>query len=308
MLTESFLYSGGWQDMLKGSGLLTLAGLSIFFIIKWKFVELISVETATVAVRTSWGRPRYHNRRLSKLLSWGVNNSSLFTELVVWAFRYSGFEQFVQRTGRLVVLLPGPHKVFRGWQGLIEVNLREIPLEFAKDEMTFRKRTLWYQPIVIVQVKYSDDRDGDRNLVNSIYSVRDTSTHDQAIENMKTKIKAVHAKAFAEIKSYTKPDKQGFPKFKLSQVKDEIADELLDLHGFETKEVVIPPMAWTEAQIRFDAQVKAAKIEARAKVQAANILAQAIRKEAANNPEERNPSTPPVGLAVAGSTLLDETA
>jgi hypothetical protein len=299
-----------WGSFLKGSSILTIAGLLLYSIIRWKVIELVSVETSTVAIRTTWGKPRYYNRRTYKLFLWGAWNSEWVMRGTAWAMRFSRVEKFVSRLGRLVVLHPGVHKVFRGWHGLIEINLREIPLDMGKMEMTYRGRTLAYDPVVIVQLDYSDDHAGDRNLINSVYSVRDTQLRDQSMDNMRAKIKAMHARAFADVQGRVSKDKQGFPKFDLGHIQDAIAEELLTLHGYRTKKVLIPPMAWTDAQVRKDGQIAAAHIDAKAKIDAAQILAKAITqgKSELEDEEEGTQDRSVVELTVAADALLTETA
>jgi hypothetical protein len=305
---DTFLnFSGSdWTGFLKGSGLVTIVLGLCFLIIRYKFVELISIEKGTVAVRTSWGKPKFYNRRTSKLLILGVNNSDTFVQVVAWMMRYSWVARCLERMGRLVVLHPGPHKVFRGWQGLILVNLREIPLKLEKTEMTFISRTLWYQPNFVVQLDYADDRDGDRRILNSIYTVRDTDLHDQSIDNLRTKLEAMFGQSFSDVQPDTEADEQGFPKFQLDGVREVVTEQLHDRHGFNLKLMYIPPMAWTEAQIRRDGQVEAATIEATAKVQAANILANAIANGAQDVENGTSTRTHPATL-VGAETLLNET-
>jgi hypothetical protein len=113
------------MKIAKGSGIFTIVGTMVFLIIRFKLVEIVSIEQETVAVRLIWGKPKYNHRWSAQFIDWCLGNIVLATPVLVFLTRRScRASNQIDRLGRLVVLKPGAHKVFRGWQGLVVVNLR----------------------------------------------------------------------------------------------------------------------------------------------------------------------------------------
>ena len=288
------------MGFLKTSGIYTgIAGI-LFVMIKFQLVQVISIEPETVAIRQSWGRVKYYNPRTARLVDWLSRNSVLATPLMSFAMNHSPrLCTRLARAGRLVVLHPGPHEVFRGMHNLIVISLREIVLNMPKETMTYKGRTLHYKMTPTLQVAYDGTVWGEQNLLKSVFSVRDTNFHDGDIGVLRDKLTAIFEAAATRIQAVATPDKNSFPKLKTKQFRQEAGAQILDLHGYRMRKLHTAPMSWTEAQIIRDGRVEAARIEADAKIQAATLLAKAIAEQEVLNPGPR---------AVAGVAELTDTA
>jgi hypothetical protein len=288
------------MGFLKTSGIFTgVAGL-IFVVVKFKLVELVSIENETVALRQSWGKVKHYNPRLSRTVDRLLRSTVLATPAMRFAIGHSErLRKRLARAGRVVVLHPGAHEVFRGMHNLILVSLREVVLEGEKSKMTYCGRTLEYQVIAVLQVAYDGTPWGEENLVKSVFSVRDTNIHDGDIGVLRDKFRAILGRATAAIQATAPADEQGFPVLELESYKEEAETEILELHGYYLRKLYIPPMAWVGEQIEKDGKIRAAEIEADAKVQAATILARAIA-------EQQVPTPGP--FSIAGVTELTDTA
>jgi hypothetical protein len=298
------------MGFLKTSGIFTgIAGV-VFVVVKFKLVEVVSIENETVALRQSWGRVKHYYPRTARFVSWLLGNFVLAPPLLSFVLtRSPRFSLRLETAGRLVVLHPGAHEVFRGMHSLIVVSLREIVLKMPEETVTYRGRTLHYKLTPTLKVAYDGTWWGEQNLLKSVFSVRDTNIHDGDIGVLRDKLEAIFGNATAKIQVSANPDSQGFPKLKAKHFRREVGRRVLDLHGYWMCELLPGPMSWTEAQIERDGRVEAAKIEAKAKTEAATILASALQAQAPPEmePEDQGPNPRP-HVVVAAEQLLTDTA
>lgn len=287
------------------SGIVTLVLVLVFLALRHKLVQVVSIEENTVALRQSWGRVKYYYPRTARLIGWLLGNFVLAAPVLTFFIRRSGwFQKRLSKAGRLVVLHPGPHEVFRGMHSLIVVNLREIPMEVEEDTMTYQGRTLNYQLSATFQAAYDGTWWGEQNLVKFVFSVRDTNIHDGDIGALRDKLRSILVRATAKIVPLATPDKQRFPKLRFEQYYEIAGQEILELHGCYLRDVFSSPMSWTEGQLEKDGKIKGAKIEARAKIKAARILAKALQGDTSSVKKQ----TKRPHVVAAADQLLTESA
>jgi hypothetical protein len=209
-------------------------------------------------------------------------------ELRVTAFVLSYMRRFEQskhmqarrsRLGRMGLLGSGGHFVIKGLHGLIHISLREMPLAIPAKDMTFRRRTLTFLGTLTYRVAFEDSEQGDRNVYNYIWSVRDPDTHDQSKSIFEDKLLATVMEALNELRSVADADDEGFPVFTIAMLNLACGEKLLAKHGIVLTALEVPPLAWTGEQIRADAETAKARVMADAEIEKANILADAIRAQ-----------------------------
>jgi hypothetical protein len=240
----------GLGDIFRGVGIGTLVLASLYVVIKFKVVDIVSVQEGTRAARSSWGRAKYHRYEIPA--HWA------------WAERWHWSRRMKHRKGRLVVLGTGRHLVIRGLHGLIVINLRDIPSDLPQRNMAFKRRTLIFDGTLVWRIHYEDSEWGDQCLYNSIWSVRDTNVHDQDISHLTQKVLSLVMNALRLHLPVTTADQEGFPLVTVGQLSALCGDELITKHGVELVDFLPAPMSWTEAQIRADAEVSKARILAKA--------------------------------------------
>jgi hypothetical protein len=269
-----------FMGFLRGLSITTILALVVWMIWKFEIICLISVQEGTVAIRTSWGRPRFHRTNRQ------------------------------ERKGRLLVLHPGRHLIVKGLHGLVVVNLRVDVLQMPTQKMTVKGRTFIREGMLFDwRIPYEDSFEGDLRLLNRVWFLADGNVHDASIANYRQKLVGVLEKALSEALLTTDPRESDlFPSFRLPVIRELVAQseqqsriwvtgdgrQLLEENKKrfifpELVDMTVPVMAYTDAQTEADAEIEAAKIKAEAAIETAKIEAEAKITSArilAGQPEE----------------------
>jgi hypothetical protein len=237
------------HNIIKKVSIVTVLGAILFLMVRFEITTIHSVQEGTVAVRTSWGRPKY--------------------------------SRYGSRKGRLVTLQAGRHLMIRGLHGLVVVSLREEHISLPAQEVTFKGRTLQMYPLDINwRIEWEDTLEGDKILLNRVWFVADNNVHDLAIGTFETKLHVLLKKALSMHLEVADASDDGFPVFKLEMLasfaKRVIDESEAQLVAGRTMKFIlpkltmlsVPPMSWTPGQQRVDA----ARIEAEARIEAARVL------------------------------------
>lgn len=220
------------KDIFQGVSLgVVLLGLG-WVIVKYEFIQLVSVEEGTVALRLSWGKPRRFH--------------------------------FGRRKGRMIVLVAGRHLVIRGIHGLAIISLRQEILKLEARDLTFEGRTLRWEGTLTWRVTYEDSPEGDRHLYNRVWSVADKNVQDQAIGKYEARLVALFEQGLRTSLHTTGATEEGFPDIQLANIQRFVRQPLLEQHGAVFTELSVQAMAWTGEQINRDGRVEAAKLLAEA--------------------------------------------
>jgi hypothetical protein len=246
----------------------------LFLTIRFELMKVHSVPEGSVAPRTRWEKPRYYR------------SNRQWLRFITWMKRFQHLEYYMNRKGRLVVLPSGGHLLVKGMHGAADVNLREELLTIPAQDVTFKGRTLHLGPLEINwRLDWQDTPEGDRLLENRLWFVADTNILDGTLGNYEAKLLAVLRRALSLHLKDAEADPHGFPMLKLKELErhaQEVISESEEqlVAGRLTKftlpvltALTVPPMAWTGEQVEGDKRVEAAEIEAKARIQAAQIMA-----------------------------------
>jgi hypothetical protein len=188
------------EAFFKGTGIIGAAALMAFLMIRYKVIRLIAVDEATEWIRVKWDVARYHH--------------------------------FGKRRGRLIRLKQGRHLIIRGIYSGWEVPLKENPVVVEGVKQPYRKRTLLFDLITIGYVVIAPDtKKGDKTMLRSVLSLRDSNREDGGSENLDQKVKAITLTALGKVLKRAEPDWEGLPVLTESAVIKEAAKKLKKRHG-----------------------------------------------------------------------------
>lgn len=209
--------AASFWSLLKATGVTGVIGGLIFLTIKFKLIYLLSVAQATEAVRMKWGVSSY------------------------------------RRSGRLVRLKPGRHIVIRGIYDIVVVSKNEVPLSSQDYTATINKRTLRIDEITYgYTVIAPDTPKGDRLMLRSILSVRDTDRENRTSASLDTKVTGIVLDYLRRYLAEAPRDDDGFPVLDESAMLQYTNEVLKKKHGVRLSSFLFSAMYWTEGQQGYD--------------------------------------------------------
>lgn len=229
VLGQTGLNSGDLWAFLKGTGLLgILAGLAIL-IIRFKVIRLVAVDQATEWIRTKWHVAQYHRHGAKR--------------------------------GRLVRLKAGRHLIVRGVYDGWEVSLKEVAMELSNVTQPYRGRMLMFDRITVgYQVIAPDTPKGDRMMLRSVLSVRDTSRNDGESQNLDQKVRGITLSSLGQVLAATEPDPYGLPLVRDVDLIKATARRLKKRHGVRLVSFEASAPAWVQGQQQYDAALLIASV------------------------------------------------
>lgn len=186
----------------------------LYVLIKFKVIELVSVDQATELVRTRWKTARYY--------------------------------KFGKRKGRLIRLKPGRHLIIKGIHGGWPVPTAEIISTLLDEQLSIGGRAYMIHRVSIgFQVHTTDDPIGDEAVLRYLLSIQDANRGDQIPEGLLQKVQSIIMRWLPDA---TVNDPFGIPTAVESTLERLVHDELY-AHGVELSSfhMISPSLAVSQA-------------------------------------------------------------
>lgn len=222
VLGQTGLTSGDLWAFLKGTGLLGIVAGVAILIIRFKVIRLVAVDQATEWIRTKWHVAQYYRHGAKR--------------------------------GRLIRLKAGRHLIIRGIYDGWEVSLKEVAMELTGVTQPYRGRMLMFDRITIgYQVIAPDTRKGDKLILRSLLSVRDTSRDNGESQNLDQKVRGITLSTLGQVLAATEPDGYGLPVVSDRDIMAATAQRLKRRHGVRLVSFEASAPAWVQGQQQYDA-------------------------------------------------------
>ena len=210
------------DSFFKGTGILGAVGLILFLMIRHKVVRFVSVDRGTEWIRAKWGAEQYY--------------------------------RFGKRRGRIVRLKAGRHLLIRGIYDGWEICTREIPLVVPSLTQPFRGRMLQFDRLTIsYEVIAPDSVEGDKLMLRSFLSVRNTDRDNQKSESLDDKVISITLWGLQRLLENTGADKYDLPVMSEKGLINIVKKRLRKRHGVRLTSVEWSAPTWMHGQQLYDA-------------------------------------------------------